>query len=476
MRVVRMETLKQLRKALDDKKIGARELALQYLERAEKDTNNVYISITREEALENADIAQKIIDSGQATILTGIPCSVKDNICVAGASGIRATCGSRMLENFVPFYDAEVIRALKAQGYVLLGKANMDEFAMGNSNRTSAFGKVYNPCNADCVPGGSSGGGAAAVAADLCVYSIGTDTGGSIRQPAAHCGVVGFKPTYGRISRVGVVEFAGSFDTVGPIAKTVEDCALIADALCPDKSGSFGAGLEGEACNIKGAKIALVKELFTDSVEANVKTAIVETVELLKGLGAEVIEASMPSLQYAAPAYFALSAAEGVSALSRFDGVKYGLKGNGASYDEQLRDSRTRGFGDEVKRRIMLGNFVLSGENMEDYFRKALAVKQQIMCEYDEVFSKADVVVSPTSMRTAFAIDEPSDYVKIYSSTLYTVPANLAGLPSVSVPCNTTGMPVGLSITGRKFDEAGVLKIAGCVERVRKNCGGGQTQ
>ncbi|MCL1789483.1 MAG: Asp-tRNA(Asn)/Glu-tRNA(Gln) amidotransferase subunit GatA [Oscillospiraceae bacterium] len=458
-----METLKQLRKSLDDKQISVRELTSRYLERVKQHAGNAYISVTEEVALNHADLAQKMIDSGKSAALTGIPCSVKDNICIAG---IKTTCGSKMLENFTPFYDAEIIQSLKLQGYVLTGKTNMDEFAMGNSNRTSAFGNVHNSYDAERVPGGSSGGSAVAVAADLCAYSIGTDTGGSIRQPAAHCGTVGLKPTYGRISRHGIVAFAGSFDTVGPIAKSAEDCAVIMEALCEGENFSARLGQ-----NIKGLKIALIKELFTDSVEENVKSAVMNAVEFLKSQGAEITEVSVPVLEYAAPAYFVLSSAEGASALSKFDGVKYGLKGEGASYDEQLRDSRTRGFGDEVKRRIVLGNFVLSGDNMDDYFRKALAVKQQVIREYDEVFAKADVVISPTAMRSAFRLDEPSELVKIYSSTLYTVPANLSGLPCVSVPCNRSDdfgkekLPVGLSVTGKKFSEATILQVADCIEK-----------
>jgi aspartyl-tRNA(Asn)/glutamyl-tRNA(Gln) amidotransferase subunit A len=343
----------------------------------------------------------------------------------------------------------------------------MDEFAMGNSNRTSYFGNVRNPYDPERVSGGSSGGGAAAVAADLCSYSIGTDTGGSIRQPAAHCGVTGIKPTCGRISRNGVVAFAGSFDTVGAMANSAEDCGVIMEALC---GGDFTSKIDS---GVKGLKIALIKELLTDSVETHVKSAVMGAAERLREQGAEVSEVSLPILDYAAPAYFTLASAEAVSALSRFDGMKYGLRGEGATYEEQLCDSRTRGFGKEVKRRIMLGNFVLSGENMETYFRKALAIKQQTAHDFDEIFTKADVIISPTSMRTAFNLDEPSDFVKIYSSTLYTVPMNLAGLPCISTPCNQPvgfskeNMPIGLSVTGKKFDEATILQVARCIEEGR---------
>jgi aspartyl-tRNA(Asn)/glutamyl-tRNA(Gln) amidotransferase subunit A len=449
--------LKTLRKQLDSKQISVAELTQDYISRAKASDLNALITICEPDT----EIAQNLIDSGKATALTGIPVTIKDNICTAG---IKTTNASKMLENFVPFYDAEVVTQLKSQGAVIVGKNNMDEFAMGNSNRTSHFGNVHNPREYERTPGGSSGGSAAAVAGGLCAYSIGTDTGGSVRQPAAHCGITGLKPTYGRISRQGVTAFAGSFDTVGILAQSAEDCGIVLESLCN--------GTPGSSCPTNGrpivapTKIAVVKEWLTDAVEPPVMSAITQTIELLKSQNMEIVELSMPTLPLAAPAYFCLASAEGVSALSRFDGVKYGLKGEGATYDAQLRDSRTRGFGDEVKRRLMLGNFVLSGENMTDYYRKSQAIRRQIIREFDEVFAKADAIISPTSFRTAFELSEPSDYVKIYSSTLYTVPMNLAGLPCVSVPVGnlTGGSPVGISITGRKFDEAAILQIASTIE------------
>jgi aspartyl-tRNA(Asn)/glutamyl-tRNA(Gln) amidotransferase subunit A len=438
--------IKNLRKQLDNREISVAELTDDYIKRAKEKKSDLNALITICEP--DTQSAQSLIDSGRATALTGIPVVIKDNICT---ENVKTTNGSKMLEDFTPFYDAEVVKQLKSQGAVIIGKANMDEFAMGNSNRTSHFGNVHNPLDHERTPGGSSGGSAAAVAGDLCVYSIGTDTGGSVRQPAAHCGITGLKPTYGRISRMGVTAFAGSFDTVGILANSAEDCGIVFDELCPEN---------GTARTPYPTKIALVKEWLTDAVEPHVMQAITETIELLKDNGAEIIESSMPTLPFAAPAYFCLASAEGVSALSRFDGVKYGLKGNGATYDEQLRDSRTRGFGDEVKRRLLLGNFVLSGENMDDYYKKSQAIRQQIIREFDEVFKKADAIISPTSFRTAFELSEPSDYVKIYSSTLYTVPMNLAGLPCVSAPVRN----VGISITGRKNDEATILQIASTIE------------
>jgi aspartyl-tRNA(Asn)/glutamyl-tRNA(Gln) amidotransferase subunit A len=445
--------LKQLRRSLDERQISAAELAKEYLARAKADSLNALITVTEEAALEQAETAQRLIDSGKATALTGIPCVLKDNICTAG---IRTTCGSKMLEEFVPFYDAELVQSLKAQGFVLIGKANMDEFAMGNSNRTSHFGNVHNPRDSARTPGGSSGGNAAAVAAGLCAYGIGTDTGGSVRQPAAHCGITGLKPTYGRISRHGVAAFAGSFDTVGILAESAEDCGAVLSGLMGGLTGELVGGAEALEA-LKGLRVALVRELFTESVDENVRAQVTAKIDLLRKHGAIVSEVSMPILPYAAPAYFCLASAEAVSAMARYDGVKYGLRGEGATYDEQLRDSRTRGFGDEVKRRILLGNLVLSGENMQTYYRKATMIRQQVIREFDGVFADADVIISPTSARTAFELSEPSDYVKIYASTMYTVPMNLAGLP-----CAATGY---VSVTGRKFDDATVLKVADWLEK-----------
>jgi aspartyl-tRNA(Asn)/glutamyl-tRNA(Gln) amidotransferase subunit A len=468
-----LKSLKQMRKALDSREISVKELTHEYLERAKAQNTalNAFITITEEEALQNAETAQKIIDSGAATALTGIPYTLKDNICVAG---IKMTNGSKMLEDFTPFYSAKVAEDLKAQGAVLIGKTNMDEFAMGNSNRTSYFGNVHNPHNLERVPGGSSGGSAAAVAADLCAYSIGTDTGGSIRQPASHCGITGLKPTYERISRNGVTAFAGAMDTVGTFTRTAQDSAILMSSLCSEKQEDFTSRIGKD---IKGLKIAIISELFTQAVDVNVRDSINNLIKKFEAAGAFVSEVSLPTVALSAPAYFCLSSAQGVAALSRFDGFKYGLRGQGATYDEQLRDSRTRGFGEEVKRRLLIGNYVLSGNNMELYYKKAQSIRQQICREFDEVFTKADVIISPTSVRSAFSLDEPSDFVKIYSSTMYTVPMNLAGLPCVSTPCNNSTnfnngeMPIGVSVTGKRFDEATVLQIADFVENVHS---GGQ--
>ncbi|MCL2634272.1 MAG: aspartyl/glutamyl-tRNA amidotransferase subunit A [Oscillospiraceae bacterium] len=452
------KSLKQLRHLLDSKQVSAVELTQECLKRINDNPNsNAYITVTEDEALSNAKAAQEIIDSGEAKPLTGIPAAVKDNICT---SGIKTTCGSKMLEEFTPFYDARVITQLKKQNYVLLGKTNMDEFAMGNSNRTSYFGSVPNPHDGERVAGGSSGGSASAVVSGACAYALGTDTRGSIRQPAAHCGITGLKPTYDLISRQGVAAFSGSLDTVGFLTNSAEDCAFLISAL------AYVCGTMWDALSdMKGIKIAVVKEFFPDDLDSSVKQAVMNTVTELEKAGAVVVETSVPTLEYAAAASFVISSAEGVTAMSRYDGVKYGLRGEGYTYDEQIRDSRTRGFGMEVKRRLMLGNYTLIGENYNEFFRKSLAIKQQLCREFDEVLDNADVIISPTTASTAFKTDEVINPAKLYSSAMYSVPANMTGLPCVSSPCNKAGMPVGVSVTGRKFDELRILQIADYIEK-----------
>ncbi|MDR0223183.1 MAG: Asp-tRNA(Asn)/Glu-tRNA(Gln) amidotransferase subunit GatA [Oscillospiraceae bacterium] len=454
-------TLKQLRAALDKRLIGAGELTREYLNRA-KTLNpelNAFISVTEEEALANAETAQKIINSGESRALTGIPAAIKDNICT---DGIKTTCGSKMLENFTPSRDAEVVKLLKEQGYALIGKTNLDEFAMGKSNETSAFGAVRNPIAPERVPGGSSGGSAAAVASSCCAFALGTDTGASIRQPASFCGITGLKPTYGRISRTGITEFSKSFDVVGPLAKRAEDCGVVVDALLGGSRGSCSAKI---GKGVSGLTVATPKELFSDDVNGEIREAVLNAAKALEKNGVKLTEVSIPSLSYVVAAFLIISCAEAVSALSRFDGEEYGLRGSGGARDERIRDSRTRGFGDEVKRRLMLGGIMLSDGGV--YFQKALAVKRRLIREFNGVFEKADAIVSPTFPRTAFKIGEKIDLMKNYSSSMYTAFANITGLPCVSVPCgkDKDGLPIGMSITGREFDEARILQIADFLER-----------
>ncbi len=467
-------TVKKLRGMLDRKEISALELAGQYLENIEKNDCNIdaFITVTRKEALEAAENAQKIIDSGNPSPLTGIPLAVKDNICTLG---IKTTCSSRMLENFVPPYNAAVIEKLNKQGYVLLGKTSMDEFAMGGSNQTSAFKKTKNPHNTEYVPGGSSGGSAAAVSAGFCPAALGSDTGGSIRQPSSFCGVTGLKPTYGRVSRYGLVAFASSLDQIGPIADTAEDCGIILNAICgadphdatsknvpaPDFTAKTGN-------SIKGMKIALPKEFFGEGIDDEVKNMVLKASEFYKEQGAELVECSMPALKYAVPAYYLISSAEAASNLSRFDGIKYGLRGNGKSFNEMITDSRNRGFGDEVKRRILLGNYALSSGYFDAYYRKACALRQVITAQYNEIFEKADVILTPTAPSPAYRIgSQDSDPVKMYAADICTVTVNIAGLPAINTTCGFTKdkLPIGMSVIGKKFDEQTIIQLADCFEK-----------
>lgn len=471
---LKKQTLGSLREMLDTKQISAVELCKEYSDSIKAKDSDVlgYITVTEDEALKNAEKAQEIIDKGEAKALTGIPLAIKDNICT---DGIRTTCASKMLENFVPPYDANVIEKLKAENYVLLGKTSMDEFAMGGSTQTSAFAKTKNPFDLSRVPGGSSGGSAAVVSAGLAPAALGSDTGGSIRQPASFCGVTGLKPTYGRVSRYGLVAFASSLDQIGPIANSAVDCGTILNVICgKDSRDATSANKPAEDFNakvgkdIKGMKIALPKEFFADSTDDEVKNAVLAAAKKYEEMGATLVDCSMKSLKYAVSAYYLVASAEAASNLSRFDGIKYGLRGEGRTFDEMIRDSRTRGFGDEVKRRILLGNYALSSGYYDAYYLKALALKQQIIKEYNEIFENADVILTPTAPTVAYKIGEQeTDPVKMYLADICTVTVNIASLPAISVPCgyNADGMPIGMSLVGRKWDEATLIQTADAFEK-----------
>lgn len=471
---LKKQTLGSLREMLDTKQISAVELCKEYSDSIKAKDSDVlgYITVTEDEALKNAEKAQEIIDKGEAKALTGIPLAIKDNICT---DGIRTTCASKMLENFVPPYDANVIEKLKAENYVLLGKTSMDEFAMGGSTQTSAFAKTRNPFDLSRVPGGSSGGSAAVVSAGLAPAALGSDTGGSIRQPASFCGVTGLKPTYGRVSRYGLVAFASSLDQIGPIANSAVDCGTILNVICgKDSRDATSANKPAEDFNakvgkdIKGMKIALPKEFFADSTDDEVKNAVLAAAKKYEEMGATLVDCSMKSLKYAVSAYYLVASAEAASNLSRFDGIKYGLRGEGRTFDEMIRDSRTRGFGDEVKRRILLGNYALSSGYYDAYYLKALALKQQIIKEYNEIFENADVILTPTAPTVAYKIGEQeTDPVKMYLADICTVTVNIASLPAISVPCgyNADGMPIGMSLVGRKWDEATLIQTADAFEK-----------
>ncbi|MCM1299353.1 MAG: Asp-tRNA(Asn)/Glu-tRNA(Gln) amidotransferase subunit GatA [[Eubacterium] siraeum] len=466
--------LSALRKALDEKKVSARELCEECFKAIDKDEEKIgaFISLTKEEALKNAKAAQKRIDEGKAAFLTGIPLAIKDNICT---DGIKTTCASNMLNNFVPPYDANVIEKLKAQDYVIIGKTNMDEFAMGGATQTSYFKRTHNPKNTDCVPGGSSGGSAAAVSAGFAPAALGSDTGGSIRQPASFCGVTGLKPTYGRVSRYGLVAFGSSLDQIGPIANTAADCGEILNVIAGhDERDATSSKLSEENFNknigksVSGLRLALPKEFYGEAVDEEVKTAVTNAAKELEKQGAVLVDCEMPSLKYGIPAYYLIACAEAASNLSRFDGIKYGLRGEGKNYQEMILDSRNRGFGIEVKRRILLGNYALSSGYFDAYYRKACALRQKIIAEYSAIFEKADAVLTPTAPSVAYKIgSQDNDPVKMYTADILTVPVNIAGLPAISTTCGYNGdnMPIGMSVVGKRFDEATVLQIADAFER-----------
>ena len=468
-------TIEKLRSMLDQKEISAVELTQGYLDRIAQYDNTIqsYITVTPELALEQAKAAQKKIDAGEGNILCGIPLAIKDNICT---EGVKTTCASKMLEDFVPPYNATVMEKLRAQDAVMLGKVSMDEFAMGGSTQTSAFAKTRNPFNTECVPGGSSGGSAASVAASFAAAALGSDTGGSIRQPAAFCGVTGLKPTYGRVSRYGLVAFASSLDQIGPIAKTAKDCAYLLGAIAGydphdgtvsrRETEDYTAKLGKE---IKGLKIALPKEFFAEGIDAEVKEAVLAAAKTYEAMGAQLVECSMPSLKYAVAAYYLIASAEASSNLSRYDGIKYGHRSKtGDTFQELICNSRSEGFGNEVKRRILLGNYALSSGYYDAYYRKAMALKQRISAEYAHIFESCDVILTPTTPSVAYGVHENiSDPVKMYQSDICTVTVNIASLPAISTPCgyNASGMPIGMSIVGKQFDEATILQVADAFEQ-----------
>ena len=435
---------------------------------------NAYLLLLKSEALEKArQVDEKIAKGEKAGKLAGIPVTVKDNICTKGA---RTTCGSKILENFVPPYDATVVKRLKAADAVLVGKTNMDEFAMGSSTETSHFGVTKNPYGPDRVPGGSSGGSAAALGAGEAIVALGSDTGGSIRQPASFCGVVGLKPTYGRVSRFGLVAYASSLDQIGPLTRNVRDCALLLGVIAGhDPYDSTSADLPVPdylstlAKEIKGLKIGLPQEYFAEGLEEEVKSALLSTVKQLQGQGAEVEEVTLPHTEYAIATYYLLATAEASANLARYDGVRYSFREEDpANLDQMYRRTRSRGFGAEVKRRIMLGTYALSAGYYDAYYLKAQKVRTLIMQDFQQAFQKVDVLVTPTSPTVAFKIGEKiDDPLQMYLSDIYTISANLAGIPGISVPCglSSVGLPIGIQILGRHFEEETVLRAAYAVEQ-----------
>ena len=466
--------LLELRQMLDEKQISSVELTQYYLDRIRELDSQVesYITVCTEEAIEAAKKADEVIASGQSKILTGIPIGVKDNICT---KEILTTCASKMLYNFIPPYNATAIEKLKAQDAVILGKLNMDEFAMGGSTQTSYYKKTKNPYDLTKVPGGSSGGSAAAMAARLAVVTLGSDTGGSIRQPASFCGVTGMKPTYGAVSRYGLVAFGSSLDQIGPLAKTSRECAEVLNVISGwdvhDGTSSrnkmdFTSELDKD---IKGIKIALPKEFFGEGIDEEIKEVVLAAVKKYEEMGAEVIEVSMPSLKYAIPTYYLLASAEASSNLSRYDGIKFGYcTPKAKTYEERIMRTRKEGFGDEVKRRILLGTYALSSGYYDAYYKKALYLREKIKAEYAKIFESCDVMITPTAPTTAYKIGAiENDPVKMYLADICTVTVNIAGLPAVNTTCGYSKdqMPIGMSIVGKAFDDAKVLGVANAFEK-----------
>jgi aspartyl-tRNA(Asn)/glutamyl-tRNA(Gln) amidotransferase subunit A len=469
-------SLASLAAQLASKQISSRELARTYLDRiaALNPSINAFITVDAEKTLAEAAAADALLAAGQAGPLTGVPIAHKDIFCT---DGWLTTCGSKMLHNFVAPYDAHVIQRFKAAGMPSLGKTNMDEFAMGSSNETSYFGAVKNPWNTAYVPGGSSGGAAACVAARMAPAATGTDTGGSIRQPAALCGITGLKPTYGLVSRYGMIAFASSLDQAGPMAPSAEDCALLLNVMTgfdPKDSTSLERDREDYTRDLdkplKGLRVGLPKEFFAEGLNSEVAMAVETAVAELKKLGATTVVISLANSQLAIPVYYVLAPAEASSNLSRFDGVRYGYRAPEYSdLNDMYAKTRAQGFGAEVKRRIMIGAYVLSHGYYDAYYLQAQKIRRLIADDFNAAFQACDVILGPTAPGTAFKLGEKSDDpVEMYLNDLYTIPANLAGLPGMSLPCgfDSRGLPIGLQLVGNYFSEAKMLNVAHQYQRV----------
>ena len=464
-------TIDSVRSAIQERKTTARAVAEAHYDRIQKEDGQIgaYLTLSKERAFEQADRIDRMAVEGKTLpALGGVPVGVKD---VLSTRGVRTTAGSKILEKYIPPYDCTAVARMESAGAVVLGKMNCDEFAMGSSNENSAYQPVRNPRDLSRVPGGSSGGSAAAVAADMAVTTLGSDTGGSIRQPASFCGVVGFMPTYGRVSRYGLIAFASSLDHIGPLSKTVKDAAIVlrtiagrdpmdstsADVPVPD----YVAELEKP---VRGLKIGVAKEYFGEGLDDGVRQAVEAAIDKLKGLGCEIVPVSLPHTPYAIPTYYLIATAEASSNLARYDGVRYSHRARGVkTLSEMYRRSRDEGFGPEVKRRIMLGTYALSAGYYDAYYLKAQKVRTLLTRDFDEAFKKVDAIVTPTSPTAAFRLGEKSnDPLAMYLADIYTVTADLAGIPGISVPCGQTSekLPIGLQILGKHFDEATILRVA----------------
>ncbi len=460
--------------AIDRGEISPVELTDAIFKRIEavEDKIHSFVTLDKENSLIQARRTEDKIRRNIKQPFAGIPVAIKDNICT---EGIRTTCSSKMLENFIPPYDSTVVKKLKEQGCILIGKTNLDEFAMGSSTENSAFGHTRNPWDTARVPGGSSGGSAAAVSADMCVAALGSDTGGSIRQPAAFCGVVGLKPTYGRVSRYGLVAFASSLDQIGPITKNVKDSAILlniisgfdlrdstsANLTVPDFTSAIGQ-------DIKGLKFGVPKEYFIKGIDKEVAESVNTAIKKLESLGAIPVEISLPHTGYAVSTYYILATSEASSNLARYDGVKYGLRAEGEDLIDMYMKTRAAGFGAEVKRRIILGTYTLSSGYYDAYYKKAQQVRTLVKQDFEKAFEKVDVIVTPTTPSPAFKTGEKTDDpLEMYLADIFTISVNLAGVPGISIPCGFTSqnLPVGLQIIGKHFDEGSILKTAYAYEQ-----------
>lgn len=452
--------------------VSAAELTERYIAAIERDNPvyNAYVTTTFDEARKNAEFADRLLKEGKGTYLTGIPMTLKDNICT---DGLLTTCCSKTLAGFKPYYDATVWKKLRARGAVLLGKTNMDEFAMGSTSETSYYGAPKNPRDITRVTGGSSGGGASAVCANLAAYALGSDTGGSVRQPAAFCGVVGFKPTYGAVSRYGLIAYASSLDQIGPIAASVTDAAIVYDAI---RGGDVHDMTTYETQytptrlnpEVKGMKIGLADEFF-EGLDLKVRAAVENAVGLYAKEGAEIVRLKIPSLKVALPVYYIIACAEASSNLGRYDGIRYGYRAaEFKDVEDMVVRTRTEGFGKEVKKRILLGSYVLSSGYMDAYYKKACLLRRKLCKEIDEAFKKCDFLFAPTAPNIAFEQGySGGNAIETYLSDVCTVPVNIAGLPAISVPCGMDGggLPAGLQIIGKRYDDGGVLSAAYFAEK-----------
>ena len=469
-------TVSEIARKIKEKEITIKEVLDSVYNRIENVEEKVsaYVTLTKEQAYNRATKLQERLDNGEDIgIMGGVPIAIKDNICT---NGIKTTCSSKMLENFVPFYDATVIEKLENAGAIIIGKTNMDEFAMGSSTENSAIKKTKNPWDLERVPGGSSGGSAAAVACDIAPCALGTDTGGSIRQPASFCNVVGLKPTYGLVSRYGIVAYASSLDQVGPLTKSVEDAAILLNVIAgKDEKDTTSADIPKKDYtkalqkDVKGLKIGIPKEYFGEGINEEVKKKLQEAIQIYKKLGAEVEEFSLDIAEYALATYYIIACAEASSNLGRFDGIRYGYRTeNFSNLRELYRNSRSEGFGPEVKRRIILGTYVLSSGYYDAYYKRGQKVRTLIIDDFKKAFEKCDVIAIPTTPNTSFKFGEKtSNPLEMYLEDIYTVPVNIAGLPGISVPggFDKNGMPIGMQFISKAFDEENLLQVAYTFEK-----------